>query len=111
YKFRMIMIWVVNANSSICRIYDFIKKPLQLILLKELVHPENRLKASEILTSDKPGHFQTAHAAHGSFGAHTDPKDVEIDKFAREIARELDHGRATGVYKKLILITPAHLDG
>jgi len=105
------MIWVVNANSTICRIYNYSKKPSQLVLLKELLHPESRIKASVDLTSDKPGHYQTQHSSHGSYGAHTDPHAVEIDKFSRQIAVELEHGRTQGLYKQLILISPAHMNG
>ncbi len=111
-KEDIFMIWVVNTNSNMCHIYDYQKNPAQLILLKELNHPENRLKKSDFLTSDKPGHYQSdpSHAG-GSFSQRTDPKEVAIDDFAREIARELNHGRTTNAYESLVLITPPHMNG
>jgi protein required for attachment to host cells len=105
------MIWVVNSNSNVCRIYDYQKKAGKLILLKEINHPENRMKTGEFLTSDKPGHYQSSNAAHGTFAPHSDPKEVAIDQFSREIAKELDHGRKTNIYDKLILINPPHMNG
>ena len=106
------MIWVVNTNSNMCHIYTYQKSPAELTLLKELNHPENRLKKSDFLTSDKPGHYQSdpSHAG-GSYSQRTDPKEVAVDDFAREIARELNHGRTTHAYENLILITPPHMHG
>ena len=106
------MIWVVNTNSNTCHIYHYQKSPAQLTLLKELNHPENKLKKSDFLTSDKPGRYQSdpSHGS-GSYSQRTDPKAVAIDDFAREIARELEHGRATNAYDNLIIITPPHMNG
>jgi len=105
------MTWIVTANSNVCRIYHFDKKIAKTDLLKEINHPLNKLKKSEYLTSDKPGHYQTDGTAGGSYSPHTDPKTVETDDFAREIAHELNRGRNTNAYKKLIIITPAHMTG
>lgn len=106
------MIWVVNTNSNICRIYDYQKTPAQLTLVKEINHPENKLKKSDYLTSDKPGRYQSsATGAAGAYSPHTDPKAAAIDQFSREIANELDHGRKTNAYKQLIIITQPHMDG
>lgn len=105
------MIWVINTNSNTCHIYDYQKSPAQLTLLKEILHPENRLKKSDYLTSDKPGHYQADGTSGGAYSQRTDPKDVAIDDFAREIARELNHGRSTNAYEKLIIITPPHMNG
>ncbi len=106
------MIWVVNTNTNACHIYHYQKSPAQLTLLKEINHPENRLKKSDFLTSDKPGHYQSDTSnAGGSFAQRTDPKEIAIDDFAREIARELNHGRATNAYENLIIITEPHMNG
>jgi protein required for attachment to host cells len=104
------MIWVVAANAINCRIYHY-DKPAKLTLIKEISHPENRLKKEDFLTSDKPGHFKSGEGNRGAFTPRTDPKDVEIDNFSREIARELEQGRKTGAYEKLIVMTTPHMDG
>lgn len=103
-------LWVIIANSNTCRIYQYCKKPAQLTLLKELQHLENRLKDID-LTSDKPGHYKSSNATHGAYSQPTDPKEIKIDGFSREIAEELDHGRNTNAYKNLIIIAPPHMNG
>lgn len=105
------MIWVVAANAVACRIFQYNKHPEKLTMIKEIDHPENRLKKEEFLTSDKPGHYKSSTTHHGAYSPRTDPKDVEIDSFARQIAKELDHGRKTDAFKKLIIITTPHMDG
>jgi protein required for attachment to host cells len=105
------MIWLINANTNQCRIYDYQKKPAQITLIKELSNPAARLKASVDLTSDKPGHYQGMGSVRGAYSPHTDPKENEIDHFARDVARELDHGRNTNLYKEIILIAPPHMIG
>jgi protein required for attachment to host cells len=105
------MIWVVNSNTNLCRIYNYHKAPAQLTLFKELHHPEARAKNSDYLTSDKPGKYIGHDTAHGAYAPHTDPKAVEIEKFSREIASELEHARKVKSFEKLIIITPSHMSG
>jgi protein required for attachment to host cells len=105
------MIWVITANAIACRIYDYKKSPAELTLIKEIFHPENRLKKEEFLTSDKPGHYKSSSSNRGAFSPRTDPKEVEIDNFARQIAKEMDAGRKMNAFNKIILVTPPHMEG
>lgn len=104
------MIWVINMNTNKCDIYDYQKKPVKLTLVKEISHPENKLRDIE-LTSSKPGHYKSRTSTHGAYSQDTDPKDIKIDSFTREIAKELDHGRTTNSYDKIIIIAPPHVSG
>jgi len=76
------MIWVINSNSNTCRIYEYNKHKSSLGLLKEILHPENRLHNID-LVADRPGRYQ-AGAAHGSYSPSSDPKDIKIDTFLRD---------------------------
>lgn len=105
------MIFVVNANTNSCQIYHYDKTHSQLTLVKEMSHPEIKLKASEFLTTDKPGRYQNSTSAGGAYSPRMDPKEVEIDRFSREIALELDKGRKANAYDKLIIITEPHMNG
>lgn len=104
------MIWVVTANTNTCRIYDYDKKSKQLNLLREIQHPENRQKTSELLT-DRPGHYQTRGTARGAYSSRTGAKEVEINNFAREIAEELNSARNEHEFEQLIIISPPHMNG
>lgn len=102
--------WVVVLNSNICRIFKYSKKHRQLELVKELNHPENKLRDID-LTSDKPGHYKSNSSAHGSYSQPTDPKEIKIDNFIREVASVLEHDRNIQAYDKLIIIAADHVNG
>ena len=102
--------WVLITNSNTCKFYDYCKKSHQLKLLREIKHPENLLKDIE-LTSDKPGRYRANDAGHGAFSQPTDPKEIKIDAFSREIAKTVDHARNTNAFAELIVISPPHMKG
>jgi protein required for attachment to host cells len=99
----MITTWILVANASTARLYvnHGAKKGMQLV--KELFHPESRSKASN-LVADRPGHNPGAGNGHGSFVPASDPKHNEAERFAQELARELDHGRTANIYQRAILV-------
>lgn len=92
--------WVVVANASIARIYERNKG---LHLIAELEHPQSRMKRAELVT-DRPGYMQSVGNGHGSRQPHTDPKTHEAEEFALEIAKRLDHERASGKFQRLVLV-------
>jgi protein required for attachment to host cells len=95
------MIWVIAANAIACRIFLYGRNPTRLTLISEIFHPENRLKKQEFL----------ADGSRGVFSPRTDPKDVELDNFARDIGHEISHGRKTSAFNHLIILTTPHMLG
>lgn len=104
------MILVLNTNTNLCRIYSYNKHPLELTVLKEISHPENKLRISD-LTADRPGHYQARDKARAAYSPRHDAKEVEIDNFSREIARELNQVRNGNGYNELIVIAPPRMVG
>lgn len=104
------MTWLVTANSNSCRIFNYQLNPMQISLIKEITHEESRQKGSDLI-SDRPGHYKSGTVNRGSFATNEDPKSIEYDNFAREIAKELDKGRRANQYQNLILAMPPHMNG
>lgn len=104
------MILVVNANTNDCRIYQYDRNPQQLTLIREISHPNNKLKNGD-MTSDREGHYKTSLSARGAFSPETEAKEVEIINFSREIAQDLNQRRNTNEFKKLILIASPRMHG
>ena len=94
--------WILVANASQAKLYTNSGPKKGLELLKELLHPESREKAAN-LVSDRPGHIQGHGNGHGSYVPATDPKENEADRFALELARELEDGRTSNAYDRLII--------
>lgn len=95
--------WILVANASTANLYANRGPNTGLELVKQYQHAESRAKSSE-LSSDRPGRYQTDGGAHGAFSQATDPKQHEEDKFAAELARELETGRTSNSYARLILV-------
>ncbi|BBB14588.1 protein required for attachment to host cells [Candidatus Rickettsiella viridis] len=104
------MIWIISLNSSLGHIYSYEPKEHQLTLLESLTNPSAHLKDSDLLT-DKPGHYQTMHAAKGAYEAPSDPHEVALARFTRNLADLLKKGLDNHQYKKLILCAPPHVGG
>jgi protein required for attachment to host cells len=102
--------WVLVANAGEARLFETENIEESLHCFKELNHPESREKGS-YLASDRPGHYQSKGTGHGAFAEHTDPKDYEAERFAGELAAELEKGRTNNEYKKLVLVAAPHFHG
>ncbi len=111
YKVKQHPTWVISTDSNHCRIYTYERATQELTQLKEITHPELRLKKSEFLTSDKPGHYQGNNGARGAYSPHTDPKEVKVIEFVREIAEFANDGRNKHLYDELMIIASPHMDG
>ncbi len=95
--------WILVANAARARLYENTGIGKGLKLLSEFLHPESRMKGSE-LVSDRAGYVQGVGNGHASRQPATDPKQNEAEHFALEIARSLEHGRGQNKYERLILV-------
>lgn len=104
------MKWLVNTDTNLCRIYQYTTQPRELKLLNEIKHPENKERNQDLVT-DRPGHYSTNTTTRGSYSPETEPKEIQIDKFAKEIADILENGRVHQLYNQLIIIALPHMNG
>lgn len=104
--------WVVVADSNLAKIYTHKSNSHNEppILLHTLEHPESKLRDQD-LVSDRPGHFKTRGTSRGAYVPRTDPKDVEIDKFAQQLAHLLDQGRVQNQFDHLLIFADPHFYG
>lgn len=104
--------WVMIANSNLARIYSFYPTNSHqgLNLIEELIHPQSR-KRSIDLSSDKPGSYKSSNSARGTYSAAHEPKEVEVESFALELANVLNKNRASNKFEELIIIAPSHFYG
>lgn len=97
--------WILVANASQAKLYANTGPRKGLVLLKDLSHPESREKAAD-LVSDRPGQMHSPGAGHRASQPKTDPKTNEARHFAQALARELNHGRVSNQFERLILVAP-----
>ncbi len=99
--------WVLAANASNAKLYEtdgMRHGRHNLKLIEEFSHKESREKVSDIV-ADRVGHYQSRNGgAHGSFSNRTDPKTLEAETFASELAQRLNSGLVKNSYENLVVI-------
>ncbi|HJT51438.1 MAG TPA: host attachment protein [Nitrosospira sp.] len=102
--------WILVANASAAHLYANYGPRKGLQKLKEFRHDPSRGKRVD-LVSDRPGHNNSNGNGRGAYIPATDPKQYEAQSFASQLARELEHGRKTNSYQRLILVISAPFIG
>lgn len=103
--------WIVVADAGKARLFARNKKFSKLEEIESLVHPESRLRRQDLVT-DRPGQVQESRTpGEYSAGEGTDPKEVEAQTFARELARHLHEGRQASRFQHLVLLAEPHFLG
>lgn len=117
--------WILVCDASRARLLraeQGKRGAMSLVQLEAFEHAESRARARDLMADAagrKPvgpvpaGPGTGQGAAHGRPGAEpdTDPKEVEAQKFARELAAALDRGMNERAYERLFLIAPPHFLG
>ena len=97
--------WIVLADAATARLYEAGGPRGKWTLVSELQHPESRAKAAELVT-DKPGRVKQSKGYRSAMEPGTPPKKVEVEKFARQLAKALEDGRVRESYQRLVLVSP-----
>lgn len=102
--------WIVVASNVGAKIFSTHPQDNgRLKFVTELDHPDG-LKHNKDFTTDRPGHFKTNHATHGSF-EQKDEKEIENDNFARKLAEFLEAERNNNQFHSLTLVMLPHFHG
>jgi len=109
--FRMPKVQILVADASRARVFTVESPKGELQELQTFVNPEGRLHARD-LTTDRAGRQQTPMAdSRSAMDETTEPKDVEAQRFARELAQSLEAERSKGNLEKLYLVAPPRFLG
>lgn len=93
--------WLVIANSVEAKFFNVLNHQ-NYEVVKTLTHESSRLKNQD-LVSDRPGHYQSSHSAHGQFMPHSDMHTLEHEHFAAEIGKFLEHAHSQHLFESLIV--------
>lgn len=95
--------WVIVADACCAKVYAMNKFPRMEEILK-FEHPESRLSNHE-LTRSQPGRgFQRGGGIRYSYEPELEPKQIETDKFAADLAEMLENHRVKRDYGRLYVI-------
>ena len=103
--------WILVADSSKADFYAAKGLDGQLQLVLSLSHDIGRAHASN-LTTDLPGsHSDKSGAGRHSLDERTDPKELELIHFVKEINNRLNTGRINHLFDRLVIVAAPHLLG
>lgn len=95
--------WIVVANSSHAKIFRLIKFP-KIEEFASMNHPESRLHNQD-LEGRKPGrNFQSGGTTRHAYQPETEPKEVEMDKFAKSLSDYICAAHQKGDFSRLYLM-------
>jgi protein required for attachment to host cells len=97
--------WIIVANKSASRIFEFDKSHRDLIEIADLINEKARMKESD-LVSDSPGHSMDSGAGFGSRSLAHENKAVNhaLEVYIDHVADFAKEGRNNNFYDSLILI-------
>ena len=106
----MAIYWILAADSAFAKILRTEKKKGPLELVRELEHPESRMKDSE-LYADEPGRaFDSGGQGRHAMENEVNAKTMESIRFAQQLAGMLKKAAEEEQFDKLyILAAPAFL--
>jgi len=97
--------WVVVANSAQAKIFRLVVFP-KIEFLTSLQHPESRLHDID-LVSTKPGSTNDRGGTHrSSYQAPSDPKQLEMEKFAKDVTSYLSSACRKKEFSRLYVLAP-----
>jgi protein required for attachment to host cells len=103
--------WVVVASAARARFFEANGRREPLQELKDLVNPEDRLRA-QALKTDKPGRaFDHLGGQRHSVGTAVDPKEQIAIRFAKQVADQLDADHYNKRFDALCVVAPPHFLG
>ncbi len=97
--------WILLADAVSARLYESRGGRSDWALLREFSHPESRALEQD-LVSDKPGRVKQSTGKRAALEPRTRRHKVEMDKFARELAKALEALVDAAAPDRIVLVTP-----
>ncbi len=96
--------WILVADRAGARLFEQQGRGKLLTLLRDLPHPEGKLKNRDI-DADKHGRsFDSMGQGRHAMSTEQAPTDRVAERFAKELAQMLDQGRMQNAYGRLVLV-------
>ncbi|MBK1726570.1 host attachment protein [Halorhodospira neutriphila] len=108
----MARVWVVAADAARARVFESANRTGHALREVETwVNPEVRQHA-QALGADRPGRVNDSSGpGRHAMEPPTDLKEVEAERFARELAKWLDQARNEQRFEHLVIAAPPHFLG
>lgn len=102
--------WILISDASRARLFA-VDGHGPWTLIDTILHPASQLKGVD-LVADRPGRSQQRTTqGRSAMEPHTDPREVEAEHFAGELAARLRKGHGENAYRDVVLVAPPRFLG
>ena len=98
--------WILVCDAARARIFDVDPNEGSWSVVEEIDNPDGRLRAHELVSDGQGSVRQSGTGASPKMEAHTDPAEVEEDRFARELTHKVQHAFDTNKFSELMVVAP-----
>lgn len=98
--------WILVCDAARARIFDVNLDEDTWTLVEAIDNPDGRLRAHELVSDGQGSVRQSGTGASPKMEAHTDPAEVEEDRFARELTHRMQQGFDAHRFKELMVVAP-----
>jgi protein required for attachment to host cells len=103
--------WILIADAGRARVFATRGRTEPWRAIGEFTHPRSRAMVRDIMP-DKTGRIQQrVGGSRSAADPRTPPKEVEAERFAQQLAAELNDGLERGACRRLLLVAPPHFLG
>jgi protein required for attachment to host cells len=105
-------LWILIADEGRARLFASAGRGREVKEVKGFVHPAARQEDGDLVT-DRPGRARAGLAGRAvtALSPHSDPKEIEAERFAAELAGSLGRARERKEFEGLMLVAPPHFLG
>ncbi len=98
--------WILVCDAAHARIFNVDPNKGSWTVVESIENPDGRMRAHELVSDGQGSVRQSGTGASPKMEAHTNPVDVEEERFARELAHRLQRGFDAHKFKELMLVAP-----
>ena len=102
--FTMPKVQVLVASAGQARFFTLDSPTADLIELSSAINPEARMREEDLMDDRRGRYHDQGGAGRSAIDESTDPKDVTIQRFARELAHKLERERTQRRLERLYLV-------
>lgn len=103
--------WILVAESSRAKLFSSTNRAHPPTEIQAFAHPEGRLSERDLVSDNDGFDAGSVGQAHHVMQKKVSARDVEAEKFARELAGHLDDARVHGRFDHLVLMAPPNFLG
>lgn len=103
--------WILVANSCLAKVYRLVRFPTQIEEVTTIEFPSARLQNKDLVSSAPGRNFNRGGTRRHSYEPESDPHQLEVEKFAKQLSGFLTTSLNKGDFGRLYLFASPNFLG